>query len=102
MSLMGLIELIMIELGWDQMFNDKKKEAKKGLKGRPSVEYRRRELNNWWWTLLNGKLFYSIREMIIVEKRITEFIIKNVNMNEIIHWKLLKIYWIKVRGQIGS
>jgi hypothetical protein len=77
MSLMGLTKLIMIELGWDRMLNDKKeKKRKERPLGRLSVEFRRRKLNNWWWTLLNGKLFYSTREMIIVEKRIIEFIIK--------------------------
>jgi hypothetical protein len=44
--------------------------------GQLSVEFRRRKFNNWWWTLLNGKLFYSTREIIIIEKRIIEFIIK--------------------------
>jgi len=29
MSLMGLIELIMIELGWDRMLNDKKEKKRK-------------------------------------------------------------------------
>jgi hypothetical protein len=35
--------------------------------------------------------------MIIVKEIIIDFIIKNVNMNEIIHLKLLKTYWIRVR-----
>lgn len=51
---------------------------------------------------LNGKIFCIIIEIIIVEKRIIKFIIRNENMNEIIHQKLLKTYWIKRRGQLGS
>ena len=31
-SLMGLIELIMIELGWDQMLNDKKEKKRKAFR----------------------------------------------------------------------
>jgi hypothetical protein len=34
--------------------------------------------------------------MIIVKEIIIEFIMRNVNMNEIIHLKLLKAYWIRV------
>jgi hypothetical protein len=31
-SLMGLIELIMIELGWDKMLNDKKEKKRKAFR----------------------------------------------------------------------
>jgi hypothetical protein len=51
---------------------------------------------------LNGKIFCNIIEIIIVEKRIIKFLIRNENMNEIIHKKLLKTYWIKRRGQLRS
>ena len=39
----------------------------------------------------NGKLLCSIREMIIVEKRIIEFITRNVELACSTYWKLMYI-----------